>query len=219
MQSLEIHDVFKPAGCHFTIDSPAVTVGGGSPLSLLYDELDKINQTVVGGGSKSVTVGGYLTGGGHSILSPRYGMAADNVLELEVVTPMGKVVTANECQNEDLFWAMRGGGGSTFGVMTSVTIATYPTPKLVAGLVGILSVDLKAPWIWDMVGYVASQLPYLMSKDVSGYAFFSKNLTGPDGMNYAGMGGEFMVSFPFFYFLQRCSRVSLSCFFTTFDNF
>ncbi|KAI1360344.1 hypothetical protein F5Y08DRAFT_52124 [Xylaria arbuscula] len=197
MQSLKTHDTFKPTGCDFTIDSPAVTVGGGAPVGLLYEELDKINQTIVGGGAKSVTVGGYLTGGGHSILSPRYGMGADNVLELEVVTPMGKIVTANECQNEDLFWAMRGGGGSTFGVMTSVTIATHTTPKLVAGLIGILSVDLDAPWIWDMVGYMASQLPYLMSKDVSGYAFFSKNMSIPDGnggtLNYAGMGGEFMI--------------------------
>lgn len=63
---------------------------------------------MVGGTSKSVSVGGYLTGGGHSILSPRYGLGADNVLELEVVTPMGDILTANECQNEDLFWAMRG---------------------------------------------------------------------------------------------------------------
>ncbi|KAI3335440.1 hypothetical protein F4824DRAFT_489622 [Ustulina deusta] len=196
MQSYETHDTFKPTGCNFTIDTPAVTAGG-SPVGALYDELDKINQTVVGGTSKSVSVGGYLTGGGHSILSPRYGMGADNVLELEVVTPMGDIVIANECQNEDLFWAMRGGGGSTFGVMTSVTIATHPTPKLVAGIIGILSPDPQAPWVWDMVGYIASQLPYLMSKDVSGYAFFSPNITGPYGDNgtqeYAGMGGEFMI--------------------------
>ncbi len=81
--------------------------------------------------------------------------------------------------------------------MTSVTIATHPTPKLVAGIIGILSPDPQAPWVWDMVGYIASQLPYLMSKDVSGYAFFSPNITGPYGDNgtqeHAGMGGEFMV--------------------------
>ncbi|KAK5632339.1 hypothetical protein RRF57_008054 [Xylaria bambusicola] len=197
MQSVETHDAFKPTGCDFTIDSPAVTVGGGSPLSLIYTELDKINQTIVGGDSKSVSVGGYITGGGHSILSPRYGMGADSVLEVEVVTPMGEILTANECQNEDLFWAMRGGGGSTFGVMTSVTIATHPTPKLVAGIIGILSPDLDAPWVWDMNGYVASQFPYFMSKDVSGYVYFSENLSGPDGnggtINYAGVGGEFVI--------------------------
>ncbi|KAI0965734.1 hypothetical protein F4678DRAFT_467282 [Xylaria arbuscula] len=197
MQSYETHKTFKPTGCHFTINSSAVTVGGGTPVGAIYDELDKINQTIVGGTSKSVSVGGYLTGGGHSILAPRYGLGADNVLELEVVTPMGDIMTANECQNEDLFWTMRGGGGSTFGIMTSVTIATHPTPKLVAGIIGIVSTDLEAPWIWDMVGYIASQLPYIMEKDVSGYALFSPNLLSPDGnnstLNYAGMGGEFMI--------------------------
>lgn len=108
MQSLETHEAFKPKGCNFTIDSPAVTVGGGSQLGLIQDELDKINRTIVGGNSKTVSVGGYLTAGGHSILAPRYGLGADSVLELEVVTPLGDIVTANECQNEDLFWAMRG---------------------------------------------------------------------------------------------------------------
>lgn len=108
MQSHKTHDAFQPAGCNFTIDTPAVTVGGGSQLGAIYEELDKINRTVVGGNSKSVSVGGYLTGGGHSVLGPRYGLGADHVLELEVVTPMGDIVTANECQNEDLFWAMRG---------------------------------------------------------------------------------------------------------------
>ncbi|KAI2639241.1 FAD-binding domain-containing protein [Xylaria nigripes] len=197
MQSYETHDTFKPIGCNFTIDSPAVTVGGGSQFGPIYEALDKINQTVVGGMSKSVGVGGYITGGGHSILAPRYGMGADNVFEMELVTPKGDIVVANECQNEDLFWAMRGGGGSTFGIMTSVTIATHPTPRLVAGFISILSADLHAPWIWDMVGYIVSQLHYLDSKGVSGYAPIYPNITLPSGNNgnasYAGMNGEFMI--------------------------
>ncbi|KAI1190764.1 hypothetical protein F5B17DRAFT_437981 [Nemania serpens] len=196
MQSLKIHKAFQPAACKFTIDTPAVTVGGGSQLGAIYEELDKINQTIVGGNSKSVSVGGYLTGGGHSILGPRYGLGADHVLELEAVTPMGDIVTANECQNKDLFWAMRGGGGSTFGVLTSVTIATHPTPKLVAGIIGVVGLSY-APWVKDMIGYIVSQLPYLASRDVSGYAFFSSNITGLDGngdtASYSGMGGEFMI--------------------------
>lgn len=108
MQNREMHGSFRPKGCNFTIDSTAVTVGGGSQIGALVHELDTINQTIVGGTSKSVSVGGYITGGGHSVLAQRYGMGADQVLELEVVTPIGEIVTANECQNEDLFWAMRG---------------------------------------------------------------------------------------------------------------
>lgn len=63
---------------------------------------------VLSGGSATVSYGGYLTGGGHSALSATYGMAADSVLELEIVSPSGEFLTLNECQNQDLFWATRG---------------------------------------------------------------------------------------------------------------
>jgi FAD/FMN-containing dehydrogenase len=66
------------------------------------------NLIVVGGGAGTVGVGGFLTGGGHSAFSSTYGMAADQVLEVEIVTPGGEILTTNECQNTDLFWAMRG---------------------------------------------------------------------------------------------------------------
>jgi FAD/FMN-containing dehydrogenase len=70
-------------------------------------------------------MGGYILGGGHSPLSSIYGMAADNVLGFEVVTPIGEFVTANSTSNQDLFWALKGGGGGTFGVVTSVTLKVY----------------------------------------------------------------------------------------------
>lgn len=70
--------------------------------------------------------GGYIAGGGHSPLSSVYGMAADQVLSMEVVLPNGHFVSASETTNSDLFWALRGGGGSTFGVVTSMVIRAYP---------------------------------------------------------------------------------------------
>lgn len=194
MQSSKTHPFFQPRGCNFTIEAPAVTVGGGSQLGDLYEELDKINQTVVGGNSKTVSVGGYLTGGGHSILAPRYGLGADQVLEMEVVTPMGDIVVANECQNQDLFWAMRGGGGSTFGVMTSVTLATHPSPQVVGMDMALLTSDLDATYIWDMVGYLLSQYPYLDSKGISGYSVFSTNFTYPGStLSGVGMAGSWII--------------------------
>ncbi|KAH8912123.1 FAD binding domain-containing protein [Coniochaeta sp. PMI_546] len=106
---------------------PAVKAGSGVQAFELYDYANKNGITVVGGEGKSVGVtGGYLLGGGHSPLSSLYGMAADQVLSMEVVTPDGRFVTASETVNPDLFWALRGGGGSTFGVLTSVTIKAYP---------------------------------------------------------------------------------------------
>jgi hypothetical protein len=71
-------------------------------------------------------MGGYIQGGGHSPLSSIYGIAADHVLSMEVVLASGQFVTASATQNSDLFWALRGGGGSTFGVVTSVTVKAHP---------------------------------------------------------------------------------------------
>jgi FAD/FMN-containing dehydrogenase len=70
-------------------------------------------------------MGGYVQGGGHSPLSSIYGMAADNVLGFELVTRIGEFITANSVTNTDLFWALRGGGGGSFGIVTSVTVKAY----------------------------------------------------------------------------------------------
>lgn len=77
-------------------------------MAILNDFADDHRRVIVGGSSATVSVGGYLTGGGHSVLSGMYGLGADTVLQLEMVKPDGSVVVANECQNQDLFWAMRG---------------------------------------------------------------------------------------------------------------
>jgi hypothetical protein len=81
------------------------------------------------GGGPSVSTG-YALGGGHSIISATHGLAADNILEVNIVTPDGRFVTANSCQNRDLFWAVRGGGGSTFGVVLNITERAYPETQL-----------------------------------------------------------------------------------------
>lgn len=68
--------------------------------------------TIVTPGQDSVgLIGGWLQGGGHSTISGYYGLAADQVLSLNVVTADGRFVTANMNENEDLFYALRGGGG------------------------------------------------------------------------------------------------------------
>jgi FAD/FMN-containing dehydrogenase len=66
------------------------------------------NLTLLTAGEVSVGYGGYIGNGGHGALANHYGLAADNVLEFEVVTPGGKILIVNECQNRELFWALRG---------------------------------------------------------------------------------------------------------------
>jgi len=136
----------------------------------LYALTDAQNQTIVGGEAWGVGIGGYLTGGGHSALSADYGLAADNVLEVRVVTPTGNILVANECQNSDLFYAFRGGGGGTFGVLLSATIKSYPTmPYAIMTLEIILPSATEA--YWDIMTYMLSQYPYLAENGVSGYPY------------------------------------------------
>lgn len=77
--------------------------------------------------------GGYIAGGGMGPLSSKYGLAVDHVLSMDVVTPDGNFLTVDEKNHADLFWALRGGGGGTFGVVTSLTMRTLPKMKT-AGL-------------------------------------------------------------------------------------
>lgn len=69
--------------------------------------------------------GGFVQGGGHGPWTTVKGMAADTVLEFEVLTAAGEIVTANADTNSDLFWALRGGGPSAFGVILSATFQTF----------------------------------------------------------------------------------------------
>ncbi|PIL34928.1 hypothetical protein GSI_02715 [Ganoderma sinense ZZ0214-1] len=118
---------FQPEGCSANITYDAITTGAGVLAQDVYQFADRVNRTVIGGYHQTVGFsGGYFLGGGHSILSPVYGLAVDRVVEVKVVTPDGVFRTANECQNPDLFFALRGGGGPAFGVVIEATHRTEP---------------------------------------------------------------------------------------------
>ncbi|KAF2876295.1 hypothetical protein BDV95DRAFT_625581 [Massariosphaeria phaeospora] len=105
----------------------AFRVGAGVTVQQIYRAAEAQRLSVLGGICESVGfVGGYLQGGGHTPLSGYYGMAADSVLAFQVVTADGRFVTASATSNPDLFWALRGGGGGTYGVVTSVIIKAHP---------------------------------------------------------------------------------------------
>ncbi|KAI1771915.1 hypothetical protein F4818DRAFT_428257 [Hypoxylon cercidicola] len=110
---------------------PAFKLGTGVQAFEAYEAARQNGVTIVGGEGRTVGVmGGFLLGGGHSPLSSLYGMGADQVLSMEVVTADGRFVTASATSNPELFWALRGGGGSTFGVVTSVVVKAYPKIKV-----------------------------------------------------------------------------------------
>ncbi|KAI1032150.1 hypothetical protein LB505_013750 [Fusarium chuoi] len=111
----------------------AATVGAGVQDGEMFEALAAQNALAVGGTSNDVGVVGWATGGGHGFATGKYGQGADNILEAEIVTPAGNVLIANQCQNQDLYWAIRGGGGGTFGVITKLTVKAYHAPTVVIG--------------------------------------------------------------------------------------
>lgn len=196
MKGIKVHETeFQPAGCDISISGHAITAGVGTQMLEAYRETALLNRTVVGGNGRTVALGGYITGGGHSILAPHYGMAADQVLEVELVSPTGQILTANECQNSDLFWAMRGGGGSTFGVLTSVTLKTIPSPK-VASLTFQFATLSSNPFAFDAVAYFLGQLPTLEQSGISGYPIVFKSAASVVGgveTLYTGVVGKVIM--------------------------
>ncbi|GLB08246.1 hypothetical protein AtubIFM57258_004134 [Aspergillus tubingensis] len=133
MKDITFHDDLVPSQGGLGLDNvnaigvPAVTIGAGVMVGELYAAAAARGLIVVAGECSTVGVaGGYLQGGGVStVLSPLHGLAVDHVLELEVVTAQGDIVTADENQHEDLFWALRGGGGGTYGIVTKVRMRTF----------------------------------------------------------------------------------------------
>ncbi|KAJ5361026.1 hypothetical protein N7541_001870 [Penicillium brevicompactum] len=170
MKQLKIHHRFKPSNCSSTRSHMAATVGAGVQDGELLEKLAKRNLTAVTGTNSDVGVAGWATGGGHGILTGVYGMGADNIIEASIVTPQGDLLTASECQNEDLFWAIRGGGGGTFGVILSLTVNVFPMPSLSTATITISgkSATSSRAW-WRVISSIHPELAKLQDAGVMGY--------------------------------------------------
>jgi FAD/FMN-containing dehydrogenase len=166
---IEYHDDFQPRNCPLTGPQMAATLGAGETMRPVYKELAKHNVFVVGGSAQTVGVIGWATGGGHGPASSDYGMGVDNLLQVTMVTPDGELVTANACQNSDLFWAVRGGGGGTFGVVLEVVMKAYPSPKATLYSMDVQFVSPNETDNWRMVAYMHSQLPRLKQGGLQGF--------------------------------------------------
>ncbi|KAL7621938.1 hypothetical protein AAE478_007438 [Parahypoxylon ruwenzoriense] len=176
---------------------PAFKMGAGVQVFEAYKTAHERNLTIVGAEGKvrlskptnllnksmanqcPQTVGltgGYILGGGHSPLSSIYGMAADQVLSMEIVTADGRFVTASETSNPDLFWALRGGGGSTYGVVTSMVIKAFPEILVTTMTFSLTSGDnVSVDQFWQAVrAYFEGFINYT---DAGNYAHFNLNAT------------------------------------------
>ncbi|KAI0194581.1 hypothetical protein F4808DRAFT_453069 [Astrocystis sublimbata] len=124
--NLDTMEFFDTYSGDSNYNGSAVRIGAGVLASDLITAAARHRVRVVTGSFDTVGVaGGYTAGGGHGALTSLYGMAADSVLEWEVVIADGTHVIATPTHNADLYWALCGGGAGTFGVVVSMTTRTY----------------------------------------------------------------------------------------------
>ncbi|KAE9406595.1 FAD-binding domain-containing protein [Gymnopus androsaceus JB14] len=144
LDSLSYSANFTPEGGDESY--PAVTIGAGVPFEDVYEFAEENNITVIGGYHQTIAAsGGWVQAGGHSILSPIYGLGIDRVLQYKIVTLDGVVRTVNKFQNPDLFWALRGGAGSTFGVVLESSMLVEPQMSLRVAAISFNQTAENAP--------------------------------------------------------------------------
>jgi FAD/FMN-containing dehydrogenase len=136
MNHIELHDAFVAQGCAGKqAPQPAVMLGAGVIWMHAYDAVTtKAGRYVQGGGCATVGVAGLIQSGGFGSFSKNYGTAAGGLLEAEIVTADGQVRVANACNNPDLFWGIKGGGGGSLGVVTKLTLRTRGLPSSFGGV-------------------------------------------------------------------------------------
>jgi FAD/FMN-containing dehydrogenase len=129
MDDVTVHEAFTPAGSS-AAPVPAVSCGAGAMWMHAYKAVTvEGGRYVQGGGCSTVGVAGLVQGGGFGSFSKGFGTAGASLIEAEVVTADGKLRVVNHVQDPDLYWALKGGGGGTFGAITRLTLATHPLPE------------------------------------------------------------------------------------------
>jgi FAD/FMN-containing dehydrogenase len=193
----EIEYISEYSGAH-EWRGAAMRLGAGVQGFEAFGAAAKNGVVVVGGECDTVGIaGGYTQGGGHSALNNRFGLAADQVLEWEVVTADGNLRVANPGKNEELYWALSGGGGGTYGVVTKVTVKAHPDAVTTAAKIAWThdgSSEMVEKW-WDAVKFY-----WLLTPNMTDAGAFSVDVYST---------GSFMLSPWFAHGLTRTESMAL----------
>lgn len=170
-------DLSRMRAVHVDPTTSRVRIQGGATLGDLDRETHVFGLAVPSGVVPKTGIAGLTLGGGVGWLLRKYGMSIDNLLSCQIVTADGKVLTAGASENEDLFWALRGGGGN-FGVVTSLEFQAHPVHTVVGGLL-IYPRDAAVDVIRNFRNYIESA-----PDEVTAYAAL---LHLPDGAPVVGV--------------------------------
>ncbi len=132
-------DVTRMNAVNVNTSNGTATIGVGTRLIDVYAALAQQGLALPAGSCPTVGIAGLTLGGGVGVLGRKFGLTCDNLLSAQVVLADGRVLTCNSGSNSDLFWALQGGGGGNFGVVTSFTFQTHPVSSMSLG-------TLEWPW-------------------------------------------------------------------------
>lgn len=166
MQRIQLHQAFVPQDCdaHPPMRSPtrAVSVEAGAIWAQVYDAVvTRSGAYVQGGGCLTVGVAGLVQSGGFGSFSKGFGLAAGSLLEAEIVTADGALRVVNACREPDLFWALKGGGGGSFGVVTRLTLKLHELPETFGAVNFTVRANGDAGWrrlVARLVDFCAAHL-------------------------------------------------------------
>ena len=147
MNQVVLHDSFVPHGVRDVLPQPAVSMGSGAMWIDAYHAVTtKAGRYVQGGGCTTVGVAGLVQSGGFGSFSKGFGLAAASLLEVEIVTADGHIRTVNAVRDPDLFWALKGGGGGSWGVITRLTLRTHDLPEFFGAARGTIRAKTDAAY-------------------------------------------------------------------------
>ncbi|KAF4776448.1 FAD-dependent monooxygenase [Colletotrichum scovillei] len=174
-KQLEYHPEWRSPSDNRT--ETALTLGSGHNWGSASRGAAKFGKVVVGGVDETVGVGGHMQGGGHGPLSSTYGLAADQILQVRVVTTDGQILVANEAQNQDLLWAVRGGGAGQYGLVSEYVIKANPPPgNVVSSGIQVSAVGndtASREAAWRGAAALLASVPDLMDATLTGTGMFS----------------------------------------------
>lgn len=209
MRQLVMHDAFVPQGCAGKIaPQPAVSCDAGCIWGQTYNEVTtKGGRYVQGGDCLSVGVAGLISSGGFGAWSKRYGTAAANLLEAEIVTADGRIRVVNACNDPELFWALKGGGGGSFGVITRLTLRTFDLPALFGTVNATVKAKSPAAYLRLIECFISHYRDHLFNPNWGDQVQFSHGHTLRINMSCQGLDKAQMEASwkPFSDFLRSSS--------------
>lgn len=156
-------------------DRGRVRLGPGARNETVYANLRPVSRAVTHGRCLEVGVAGLCLGGGIGFNMRQHGLTCDQLVETDILLADGRILTLNENQNEDLFWACRGAGGGNFGIHTSFTFQTFPVSEVTMFLLNWTdNIDELFPFLMSLLSTAPRQLGVKISISVR---------RGADGQN------------------------------------